>query len=215
MTPFRPISSVAAWLDEDNVDTDAIFPARFLLLLERETLGRHLFHDRRYDADDRELPGFILNRPEYRQASVLVAGRNFGCGSSREHAVWTLLGHGIRCVIAPSFGEIFRANCTKNGLLPIQVSADQAEALTRDAQALSTFDVDLATGRLRTATQDIVFTLPDAERDALLGGWDEIEMITRNHAADIRDFEARHRLSQPWLFDADSLRPTAQNHRND
>lgn len=206
MKPFTAIASPAAWLDEDNIDTDAIFPARFLLLLERDTLGPHLFHDRRYGADGAERADFILNQPEYRAARVLVAGHNFGCGSSREHAVWTLLGHGIGCVIAISFGEIFRANAIKNGLLPIQVSPETAAALMRDARALGEFRVDLESRRLRTPTQDIAFAIADAERDALLNGWDEVAMIARAHGQDIAAFEARHRQSQPWLFDRDLLR---------
>lgn len=206
MMKFSPIESRAAWMDEDNVDTDAIFPARFLLLLERESLGRYAFHDRRYDKQGRERADFILNQPEFRSASVLVAGQNFGCGSSREHAVWTLLGHGIRCVIAISFGEIFRANCLKNGLLPVQADEATVAALMGDARALEDFRVDLAARTVTTTSRSFSFAIDAEDRDALLNGWDEAEMILQKFGAEVRDFEAAHQLNQPWLFGTDIVR---------
>lgn len=143
MEPFVRLDAVAAPLAGDNVDTDIIFPARFLLLMEREGLGRYAFHDRRFDGADRERPDFVLNRPPFRDAGILIAGANFGCGSSREQAVWALRGFGIRCVIAPGFGEIFLGNCYKNGVLPIVLAAETVAALALVASAGSRFVVDL------------------------------------------------------------------------
>lgn len=203
---FTQLESRAAWIDEDNVDTDAIFPARFLLLLERETLGRYAFHDRRYDSDGHPRDDFILNRPEYRSASILITGRNFGCGSSREHAVWTLLGQGIRCVIAVSFGEIFRANCIKNGLLPIALDEDEVAQLMRDAQEQRSITVDLVAQMVSSASRTFPVAIEAEDRDAMLSGRDEVATIIKRHGADIRGFEAAHKQTQPWLFDVDIVR---------
>lgn len=200
MTPFTPLESRVAWLDEDNIDTDAILPARFLLLLEKSDFGRHLFHDRRHAADGKPQPDFILDRREFEGARILLGRRNFGCGSSREHAVWAIEGHGIRCVIAISFGEIFHANCLKNGVLPITVTEEAHALLLAAARRGEPFRVDLAAQRLHAAGRDWAITLAEDERLALLNGWDEVERILQMHGDDITAFESRHRAAQPWLF---------------
>ena len=198
MTPFSTITSVAAHLPEQNVDTDAIYPARFLLIMDRAGLGRYVFHDRR------DTPGapFVLDTPPFDRARVLVAGSGFGCGSSREQAVWALADFGIGCVIAPSFGEIFAANCLNNAVLPLVLPADLVARLGAEAERGALFRIDLAQGVVSVdgvAVAPIV--LPDAQRDALLEGRDETDRLLATSAAAIDAFEARHRLLQPWLFE--------------
>lgn len=201
MEPFVRLDAVAAPLAGDNVDTDIIFPARFLLLMECDGLGRYAFHDRRFDAADRERPDFVLNQPPFRDAGILIAGANFGCGSSREQAVWALRGFGIRCVIAPGFGEIFLGNCYKNGVLPIVLAAETVAALALVASAGSRFVVDLVAMTLSVeGGPPLSFAIEAGRRTALLNGWDETEMILNADGAAISRFEARQSAVQPWLY---------------
>ncbi|MEM5518251.1 3-isopropylmalate dehydratase small subunit [Henriciella sp. AS95] len=200
MNGFSTLSSRAAWLDEDDIDTDAIYPARFLMVLERSGLEEHLFKDRRFRPDGTPDPDFIFNQPDYEDASILVAGRNFGSGSSREHAVWALRGHGIRCVIAQGFSEIFYANCIRNGVLPIIATDEQAEAALQDAKALETFCINLETREVSSASATWTFDIDDMDQQALQNGWDDSERILNLHRPDIERFETSHRASQPWLF---------------
>ncbi|MGX1306430.1 3-isopropylmalate/(R)-2-methylmalate dehydratase small subunit [Amorphus suaedae] len=201
MTGFTTLRSRAAHLPEDNVDTDVIFPARFLLLMDRDGLGPYLFHDRRFDARGDRRPGFVLDDPTFAEARILIAGDGFGCGSSREQAVWALVGHGIGCVIAPSFGEIFAANCVKNGLLTITLPREQVAALGARAAAGETFEVDLDQRTLRVDGEKVAgIDIAEADRTMLLNGWDETDVIVREDGDAIETFEARHRVAQPWLF---------------
>src|SRR5512147_760692 len=135
MDKFKTLTGVAAPLPMINVDTDMIIPKQFLKTIKRTGLGRHLFEEMRYELDGSEKPDFVLNRPAYRKAVILVAGENFGCGSSREHAPWALLDFGIRCIIAPSFADIFFNNCFKNGVLPLILPKDKTDILIKDAEA--------------------------------------------------------------------------------
>jgi len=201
MTGFETIRSVAAYLPEDNVDTDVIFPARFLLLMDRDGLGRYLFHDRRFDADGTRRTDFALDAPGLDRARILIAGDGFGCGSSREQAVWALVGASFGCVIAPGFGEIFAANCVKNGLLTITLPREQVSALGARATAGATFEVDLEQRMLRV-DRDVVASIDiaEADRKMLLNGWDETDVILREDGAAIETFETRHQAAQPWLF---------------
>lgn len=199
-TPFKALTGVAAPLMEDDIDTDIIFPARFLLRMEKEGLDQYLFHDRRFDADGKVVADFILNRTPFDTATILIAGDNFGSGSSREHAVWSLAVYGIRCVIAGSFGEIFAANCIRNGILPAKVAHDRLQALAELAEQ-GPFTVDL---------QDTVIGLPNgttvpfeidaSKREALLNGWDDIDQILAQDSNAIRAYEKDRSASQPWLF---------------
>ncbi len=201
MKPFVRVTGLAAPLRKDNVDTDIIFPARFLLITAREGLGRYAFHDRRFDAAGAELPGFVLNREPWRTAPILVAGANFGSGSSREQAVWVLLGQSIVCVIAPSFGEIFHGNCFRNGVLPIVLPAEQVAALLDLAERAEPFTVDLEAQTIAVAgAAALRFAIPREQRAALLNGWDETAMILNARGDDIARFEARQKAVQPWLF---------------
>ena len=202
MTPFVRLEALAAPLMEENVDTDIIFPARFLLITAREGLGRYAFHDRRFTNDEgRERDGFVLNQKPWNEAQVLIAGDNFGSGSSREQAVWALSGFGIRCVVAPSFGEIFQANCIRNGVLPIVL----APATVLDLAALAAtglcFTVDLETQTILVGDRQWTFAIPPEQRLAMLNGWDDTAMILNTRGSEIERYEDRQRLLQPWLWE--------------
>jgi 3-isopropylmalate/(R)-2-methylmalate dehydratase small subunit len=201
MEPLTRVEGYAAALPEDDLDTDVIYPARFLLLMNKTGLGRYAFHDRRFTAQGAEDPVFVLNRAPWREATILVAGRNFGCGSSREQAVWTLRDFGIRCVIAAGFGEIFFANCQHNGVLAIRLPAADLQTVTRAAAANKTFTVDLRSQVIHMEASDTVkFDVEPARRDALLNGWDATESILEREGGAIAAFEARHRRTHPWMF---------------
>ncbi|MDF2766546.1 MAG: leuD [Rhodospirillales bacterium] len=202
MDKFKSLTGIAAPLPMINVDTDMIIPKQFLKTIKRTGLGKHLFDEMRYDASSKEIPDFVLNRPAYRKASILVAGENFGCGSSREHAPWALLDFGIRCVIAPSFADIFYNNCFKNGILPIVLPKEDVAKLLDDAErganAVITIDLEKQEitgpdgGRLR-------FEIDPFRKHCLLNGLDDIG-LTLQKAAEIDTYEARQRAAQPWLW---------------
>lgn len=199
--PFTCISGVAAPMPEDNIDTDIIFPARFLLLTQREGLGVHAFHDRRFHADGSEMPDFVLNRAPFRDAKLIVAGANFGSGSSREQAVWALHGFGIRVIIAPSLGEIFAGNCLRNGMLALTFAADVCTLLLHDATNGRAFKVDLESQTVSVAGREpLSFTMPPERREALLNGWDETDQILNRFGSEIAAFETAQRVCQPWLY---------------
>ena len=200
MEKFSTLTSSAAPLPEADVDTDIIFPARFLLLLDKSGLGKHLFHERRIAPDGR-LTDFVLNRPPFDQAKILVADANFGSGSSREQAVWALTDFGIRCVIAPSFGEIFYSNCFKNGVLPVVIAGDQHADIMSAARSGEPFTIDLERQTVMLPSGPAVaFDIDPYRKRALMLGLDEIGGILADDADDIATFEARHRRDQPWLF---------------
>jgi len=204
MTPFTRISALAVPMAEANIDTDIIVPARFLLITDKQGLGRAAFFERRYDPEGAPRPGFVLNDPRYAGAQILIAGANFGCGSSREQAVWALAELGFRCVIASSFGEIFAANCARNGLLTIALDEARVARLMGEAAALRPFTVDLHACTIRTADADIPFAIADSRRRALLEGLDEPAMILADHHAAIAAFEREQRATQPWLWRNDN-----------
>lgn len=206
MTPFQTIDSVAAFLPEQNIDTDAIYPARYLLLMDRDGLGPYLFRDRRYVNDVKRNDAFVLDREPFNDAKVLIAGSGFGCGSSREQAVWALTGFGIRCVIAPSFGEIFAGNSAKNGLLTITLPEDEVLRLGALAETGARFHIDLVACTVSVNGEKVAnIEIPHGRREALLNGWDETDILLREEGAAIASFEAQHRLAQPWLFQETSL----------
>jgi 3-isopropylmalate/(R)-2-methylmalate dehydratase small subunit len=205
MKSFVALTSIAAPFPDTDVDTDVIFPARFLLLLDRAGLGRHLFHERRAQAPANE--PFVLARQPFDKAEILVAGRNFGCGSSREQAVWALADFGIRCVVAPSFGEIFYNNCFRNGLLPITLpDAEHAEVMLTAASG-APLTVDLEAQKIRLPEgRAIAFQIDPHRRQALLLGLDQVGEILAGDAADIKAFESRQQAASPWLYlDRDKL----------
>ncbi|MSP81836.1 MAG: 3-isopropylmalate dehydratase small subunit [Alphaproteobacteria bacterium] len=202
MDTFTTLTGVAAPLPMINVDTDMIIPKQFLKTIKRTGLGRHLFNDMRWTPDGREIADFVLNRPAYRQAKVVIAGDNFGCGSSREHAPWAILDFGIRCVIAPSFADIFFNNCFKNGILPIALPKPVVDDLMREAELGSnaTFTIDLeAQTIVRPNGTTIRFEIEPSRKHALLNGLDEVGLTLRK-VATIGAFEARQRAAEPWLY---------------
>ncbi len=202
MEKFTTLTGVAAPLPMINVDTDMIIPKQYLKTIKRTGLGKHLFDEMRYDADGREIPDFVLNRPAYRKASILVAGENFGCGSSREHAPWALLDFGIRCVIAPSFADIFYNNCFKNGILPIALPKEQIAKLFDDAErgANAIISIDLEKQEITGPDGGrLHFDIEPFRKHCLLNGLDDIG-LTLQKAAAIDSYETRQRAAQPWLW---------------
>ena len=202
MQKFTKLTGVAAPMDVINVDTDQIIPKLHLRTIKRTGLGKVLFDDLRFDTDGTEKPGFILNQEPYRKAEILVAGDNFGCGSSREHAPWALLDFGIRCVISTSFADIFYNNCFKNGILPIAVSADELGALMADASDRENpvLTVDLHAQEItRPNDATVRFAIDEFRRECLLDGLDDIG-LTMQKVDRIDAFEARQREEQPWLY---------------
>jgi 3-isopropylmalate/(R)-2-methylmalate dehydratase small subunit len=201
MQKFTQLTGVAAPLPMMNVDTDMLIPKQHLKTIERTGLGKHLFDEMRYDDDGNEIPEFVLNRPAYRKAQILVAGANFGCGSSREHAPWALLDFGIRCVIAPSFADIFYNNCFKNGILPIALPQEDIDKLMEDAErgANATVSVDLAAQEIRGPDGGCIsFDIDPFRKHCLLEGLDDIGLTLQKSDA-IATFESEHAKSQPWM----------------
>ncbi|TPE52637.1 3-isopropylmalate dehydratase small subunit [Amaricoccus solimangrovi] len=201
MEKFTKLTGVAAPLPLINVDTDMIIPKQFLKTIQRSGLGKNLFDEMRYDREGNEIEDFVLNRPAYREAKILVAGENFGCGSSREHAPWALLDFGIRCVIAPSFADIFYNNCFKNGILPIVLPQEQVDLLMDDAERGSNAVVTVDLENLTISGPDggqIPFTLDEFRRHCLLNGLDDIG-LTMEKAGEIDAFESAYESRAPWL----------------
>jgi 3-isopropylmalate/(R)-2-methylmalate dehydratase small subunit len=202
MKKFTSIKGPAAPLPMINVDTDQIIPKQYLTAISRAGLGKGLFHDFRYDMNDDVNPEFILNREPYTDAKILIAGENFGCGSSREHAPWALDDFGIRCVIAPSFADIFFNNCVKNGVLLIKMPEEQVMALMQVAEnpQACVLEIDLESQIITMAdgnTQS--FEIEPFRKHRLMNGLDDIG-LTLEHEEAISQFEARQKAAQPWLY---------------
>ena len=201
MEKFTRITGVAAPMDMINIDTDMVILKQYLTTIERTGLGKGLFHEMRYFNDGSENPDFILNKPAYRDASILVAGDNFGCGSSREHAPWALLDFGIRCVISTSFADIFYNNCFKNGILPIKVTKEQLDDLMDDAERGSnaTLTIDLESQTIQGSDGgEVKFKIDEFKKYLLLNGLDEVG-LTLKKSDKVDSFEATQNASQPWL----------------
>ena len=202
MEKFTKLTGVAAPMDTINVDTDQIIPKLHLRTIKRTGLGKVLFDELRFHPDGAEKPEFVLNREPYRNAEILVAGDNFGCGSSREHAPWALLDFGIHCIISTSFADIFYNNCFKNGILPITVSREELEALMADASDRENpvLTVDLEAQEItRPNGATLSFAIDEFRRDCLLEGLDDIG-LTMQKMDRIDAFEAAQRQQQPWLY---------------
>ena len=200
MTPFTTLTGIAAPMPLVNIDTDMIIPKQFLKTIARTGLGKNLFDEMRYRQDGAEIPDFVLNQPAYRHAEILVAGDNFGCGSSREHAPWALLDFGIRCVIATSFADIFYNNCFKNGILPIVMPAEVLDTLMADARrgANARVTVDLPAQNVTTSDGQVFGFEVDAHRKhCLLNGLDDIGLTLEKVSA-IDAYERRAASLQPW-----------------
>jgi 3-isopropylmalate/(R)-2-methylmalate dehydratase small subunit len=201
MEKFNRLDGVAAPLNIVNIDTDMIIPKQFLKTIKRTGLGKSLFYEMRYTQEGVEVPEFVLNRKAYRKAQILVAGDNFGCGSSREHAPWALLDFGIRCVISTSFADIFYNNCFKNGILPIVVSPDDLKKLMDDADRGSnaTLSIDLPNQEIKGPDGGTVkFDLDPFRKHCLLNGLDDIA-LSLEKVSSIDSFEKKQASAQPWL----------------
>jgi 3-isopropylmalate/(R)-2-methylmalate dehydratase small subunit len=201
MKKFDQLTGVAAPLNILNIDTDMIIPKQFLKTIKRSGLGANLFDEMRFTQDGEEIADFVLNREPYRGAEIIVAGDNFGCGSSREHAPWALLDFGIRCVISTSFADIFYNNCFKNGILPITVSADDRDALMADAADVENpeLSIDLETQTIRRPNGvEVSFEIDPFRKQCLLEGLDDIG-LTLEKGGSIDSFEATRSEEKPWL----------------
>jgi 3-isopropylmalate/(R)-2-methylmalate dehydratase small subunit len=202
MEKFTTLTGVAAPLDMINIDTDMVIPKQYLTTIERTGLGKGLFHEMRYNMDGSDNPDFVLNKPAYQNASILVTGENFGCGSSREHAPWALLDFGIKCVISTSFADIFYNNCFKNGVLPIRLAREEVEKLLEDAErgANATITIDLESQTITGPDGgEIKFELDEFKKHCLLNGLDDVA-LTMEHEEKISGYEETRKVSEPWLF---------------
>jgi len=200
MDKFTTLTGIAAPMPLVNIDTDMIIPKQFLKTIQRSGLGKNLFDEMRYTQDGAEIADFVLNKPAYRQAQIIVAGDNFGCGSSREHAPWALLDFGIRCVISTSFADIFFNNCFKNGILPIVMPADVVAVLMKDAEKgeNARMTVDLQAQTVTTSDgQSFGFDVDSHRKHCLLNGLDDIG-LTLEKAAAIDSYEAMSKVARPW-----------------
>ena len=201
MQKFTTLTGIAAHLPMINVDTDMIIPKQYLKTIHRTGLGKALFDEMRHNQDGSEKPDFVLNKPAYRNAKILVTGDNFGCGSSREHAPWALLDFGIRCVIAPSFADIFYGNCFKNGILPIKLPQEMVDKLMDDANrgANAVISIDLENQEIRGPDGGMIkFEVDEFRKQCLLNGWDDIGLTMRNEDK-ISSFEKQQQTQAPWL----------------
>ena len=201
MNKFDKLSGIAAPMPMVNIDTDMIIPKQFLKTIKRSGLGVNLFDEMRYDRDGNEVADFVLNKPQYRETQILVAGDNFGCGSSREHAPWAIADFGITCVIAPSFADIFYSNCFKNGILPIALPQEQVDLLMKDADKGSNarIEVDLEAQTITSSDGEVFTFQVDAfKKHCLMNGLDDIG-LTMEKAASIDSFESAAAQARPWV----------------
>jgi len=202
MEPFVKHTGIAALMNRKNVDTDQIIPKQFLTKVEKTGFGEHLFHDWRFTEDGQPKPDFELNDPAFKNASILVAGDNFGCGSSREHAPWALMDYGFRAIISTSFADIFFNNCFKNGILLITVSPEELNQLMAEIENNkgTRFTIDLAEQKVTTpGGLNLTFEIDQFRKESLLQGLDEISWSLK-HASEIEAFEKRQKEAQPWLW---------------
>ena len=202
MDKFTTLTGIAAPMPLVNIDTDMIIPKQFLKTIKRTGLGANLFDEMRFDRDGNEVSDFVLNKPAYRDAEIIVAGDNFGCGSSREHAPWALLDFGIRCVISTSFADIFYSNCFKNGILPVVLPKEQVDALMKDTErgANARVTVDLEAQTVTSSDGEVyAFEVDAFKKHCLLNGLDDIGLTLESAAPAIEAYEAKAAQSRPWV----------------
>ena len=199
MDKFTTLQGIAAPLPIVNIDTDMIIPKQFLKSIKRTGLGVSLFYEMRYDTEGKLIEDFVLNTKPYDNSKILVAGDNFGCGSSREHAPWSLKDFGIRCVISTSFADIFYNNCFQNGILPIVVNAEELDRLMSAAGSQLEFNIDLPNQSIQVGNHSINFEIEDHRKERLLQGLDDIG-ITLGYKEDISSYESNKKTQKPWLF---------------
>lgn len=199
MQKFNQLKSIPAYLPIVNIDTDMIIPARFLKTIKRTGLGKNLFSDMRYDNKGKEIKEFILNQPLFNQSKILITGKNFGCGSSREHAPWALLDFGITCVISSSYADIFYNNCFKNGILPIVISDDQVKQISEYSTRKEEILVDLSEQKITFGNNEIMFELDPFKKKCLIEGLDDIA-LSLEKSEKINSFEEKLKTIKPWIF---------------
>jgi len=201
MQKFDKLTAVAAPMPLINVDTDMIIPKQFLRTIKRTGLGKNLFNDMRYDEQGNELPDFVLNKAAYRNAKILVAGENFGCGSSREHAPWALLDFGIRCVIASSYADIFYNNCFKNGILPVILPQADVDIIMKRAEDFPSeaITIDLENQRVTAGNHVVSFDIDPFRKHCLVGGLDDIGLTLQNET-EISSYEQDNQTNKPWFW---------------
>ena len=199
MQKFNQLKSIPAYLPIVNIDTDMIIPARFLKTIKRTGLGKNLFYDMRYDNKGKEIKEFILNQPPFNQSKILIVGKNFGCGSSREHAPWALLDFGITCVISSSYADIFYNNCFKNGILPIVISDDQVKQISEYSTRKEEILVDLYEQKITFGNNEIMFELDPFKKKCLIEGLDDIA-LSLEKSEKINSFEEKLKTIKPWIF---------------
>ena len=203
MEKFKKITSNAIPLPMVNVDTDMIIPKQFLKTIKRTGLGKNLFYELRYNENDVPIDSFVLNQDKYKESKILITGKNFGCGSSREHAPWSILDYGIKCIIASSFADIFYNNCFKNGILPIKLDETEVSKLQKAAENSLSFTIDLENQKISyiedNKNHEINFDLDKAKKTSLLEGLDDIG-LTLAKVSHISDFENRQESKTPWLY---------------
>ena len=203
MEKFKKIESNAIPLPMVNVDTDMIIPKQFLKTIKRTGLGKNLFYELRYDEKDAPIDSFVLNQDKHKDSQILITGKNFGCGSSREHAPWSILDYGIKCIIASSFADIFYNNCFKNGILPIKLDESEVTKLQKAAENSLSFTIDLENQKIsyfdKNINHEVSFELDKAKKTSLLEGLDDIGLTLAkvNH---ISDFENKQKSRTPWLY---------------
>ena len=199
MRKFNTLKSIPTYLPIVNIDTDMIIPKQFLKTIKRTGLGKNLFYEMRYDNNGKEIKDFILNQSPFTQSKILVAGKNFGCGSSREHAPWALLDFGITCVIASSFADIFYNNCFKNGILPIVIDEDQIKQISEYSNRKEEILVNLKDQKIVFGNNEIVFDLDQFKKKCLLEGLDDIA-LSLNKLEKIISFEKKLKSKKSWIF---------------
>ena len=198
MEKFNILKSVPANLPMMNVDTDMIIPKQFLKTIKKSGLGKSLFFEMRYDEQGRKVDNFVLNKEPYNKSSILLAGKNFGCGSSREHAPWALLDFGIKCVISPSFADIFYNNCFKNGMLPIVLDQKQLEELIEYSERKEAIEINLTEQKIKLGNKIISFEVDAFKKKCLLEGLDDIELSLKK-SAKISSYEKNIQKTKPWM----------------
>ena len=199
MQKFNTLKSIPAYLPIVNIDTDMIIPKQFLKTIKRTGLGRSLFFEMRYDHNGKEIKDFILNNEPYNNSKILIAGKNFGCGSSREHAPWALLDFGITCVISSSYADIFYNNCFKNGILPITISEEKIKELAEYSNRKEEISIDLIEQKITFGNNEIKFEIDDFKKECLIEGYDDIA-LSLNHKSKIESFENKIKSERPWIF---------------
>ena len=199
MQKFNQLKSIPAYLPIVNIDTDMIIPKQFLKTIKRTGLGKNLFYEMRYDNEGKEIKEFILNQPPFNQSKILIAGKNFGCGSSREHAPWALLDFGITCVISSSYADIFYNNCFKNGILPIVISDDKIKQISEYSTRKEEILVDLYEQKITFGNNEIMFELDPFKKKCLIEGLDDIA-LSLEKSEKINSFEEKLKKIKPWIF---------------